>query len=145
RDITTATIDGESLSVFPADSFDLVVTYSVLHHIPDYARAVEEMIRVSKPGGLIYIDHERSDDFWNAHPELQTFYAQQKLYVFTKRLKRLLRPVWYVNRFRRFINPRFQAEGDIHVFPDDHIEWSVIKKIFEQNGVDVFFESTYLH
>ena len=29
-------------------------------HIPDYLGAIREMIRILRPGGFIYIDHESS-------------------------------------------------------------------------------------
>ena len=45
-------------------SYDMVATYSVLHHVPDYLRIVEEMARVLKPGGILYLDHEASDSYW---------------------------------------------------------------------------------
>lgn len=38
---------------FASDSFDLVVTFTGLHCFPDPARAVEEMARVLKPGGVL--------------------------------------------------------------------------------------------
>ena len=34
--IKTAKLNGQDLSNFPDDTFDMVSTYSVLHHIPDY-------------------------------------------------------------------------------------------------------------
>ena len=42
--------DAESLP-FPDDSFDLVVGHAVLHHIPDLALAMREVMRVLRPGG----------------------------------------------------------------------------------------------
>ena len=47
---------------FPDNSFDVVATYSVLHHIPDYLFAVQEMMRVTKLGGVIFIDHEANEN-----------------------------------------------------------------------------------
>jgi len=41
---------------FKNDSFDLILSQAVLEHVPDPQRAVDEMIRVLKPGGLIYIE-----------------------------------------------------------------------------------------
>jgi SAM-dependent methyltransferase len=38
---------------FPDASFDLVVSFTGLHCFPDPARAVVEMARVLKPGGVI--------------------------------------------------------------------------------------------
>lgn len=36
---------------FPDDSFDMVCSFKVLAHVPDIRRALQEMVRVTKPGG----------------------------------------------------------------------------------------------
>lgn len=46
--------DAENLP-FPANSFDLVYSWGVLHHTPDTVKAVEEIYRVVRPGGAICI------------------------------------------------------------------------------------------
>jgi hypothetical protein len=43
-----------------------------------------------------------------------------------------------------FVNPRYEREGDIHVWPDDHIEWPRIYELFEQQGVVIEKEVDYL-
>jgi ubiquinone/menaquinone biosynthesis C-methylase UbiE len=49
-------MDAASLE-FPDAEFDIVATAMATHHIPNWERAVEEMIRVLRPGGyLIYTD-----------------------------------------------------------------------------------------
>lgn len=42
--------DAESLP-YDDDSFDLVYSWGVIHHIPDTARAAREILRVLRPGG----------------------------------------------------------------------------------------------
>ena len=49
-----AIADAETLP-FPAESFDAVVSFGVLHHTPDTARSIEEVRRVLKPGAMAIV------------------------------------------------------------------------------------------
>jgi ubiquinone/menaquinone biosynthesis C-methylase UbiE len=40
-------------------SFDVVLTYSTLHHLADWS-ALAEMRRVTRPGGTVWLDHEEA-------------------------------------------------------------------------------------
>lgn len=40
---------------FPADEFDAVVCYQCLEHVPDPGRALDEMVRVCRPGGIVAV------------------------------------------------------------------------------------------
>jgi ubiquinone/menaquinone biosynthesis C-methylase UbiE len=46
--------DAENLP-FPANSFDLGYSFGVLHHSPDTAKAIGELVRVIRPGGELKI------------------------------------------------------------------------------------------
>jgi len=50
--------------VFDVAKFDLIVGYSVLHHLPDYSTALSGLSDLLKNGGVIYIDHEASPYYW---------------------------------------------------------------------------------
>ena len=51
---------------------------------------------------------------------------------------------WKGAFIKLFVNPRFEREGDIHVWPDDHIDWSEIYAIFAEFGVTVEKQLDYL-
>jgi ubiquinone/menaquinone biosynthesis C-methylase UbiE len=53
----------EELS-FGDGEFDLITSYSVLHHLPDYESALKTLCRFLRKGGVIYIDHEASPYYW---------------------------------------------------------------------------------
>jgi 2-polyprenyl-3-methyl-5-hydroxy-6-metoxy-1,4-benzoquinol methylase len=69
---TTAQLNGQDLRQFETSTFDIVATYSVLHHVPDYLGAVREMARVVKPGGVLFIDHEPVHGELAAAPNVRT-------------------------------------------------------------------------
>lgn len=57
--------DGEYLP-FPDASFDVVYSSGVLHHTPDTQRAIDELFRVLRPGGVakVMVYHRRSLYYW---------------------------------------------------------------------------------
>ena len=46
--------DAKSLS-YESDSFDIVISHAMLHHLPDPVMALEEMARVVRPGGRLVV------------------------------------------------------------------------------------------
>lgn len=147
--LRTALITDERLP-FPDASFDIVGTYSVLHHIPDYLLGVREMLRVLRPGGLLYIDHEASEQAWSPDPILQEYRRHTRLGL-VEHVLHLLRtgeaftPAFAKTVFMKaFVNRRYEREGDIHVWPDDHVEWEKIGAILAQAGASVLRSDAYL-
>lgn len=142
RGFETARLNGTDLREFPDASFDLVATYSVLHHVPDYLAAVREMARVLKPGGVLYIDHEHAPAVWTKDIMYGLYtHAFNPPRSFAARLTNLLKPSWYVLRWKLLQNPRYAPEGDIHVWPDDHIEWD---RVEQAAGLQVLERTDYL-
>ena len=57
---------GEALP-FEDLSFDIVTTYQTLEHVRDYKRCIHEMIRVLRPGGVLYIRAPDYTGFFEPH------------------------------------------------------------------------------
>jgi len=138
--LTTHRLNGRDLAGLDDRSFDFVATYSVLHHIPDYLSACAEMARVCRPGGVILIDHEASPNVWEQDQALRQFRREAARCDWRK----YVRPANYVHRVRRLFDSRYSNEGDIHVWPDDHIEWDAIRAVMQKNGCDLLFGDDYL-
>ncbi len=139
------TVNGRDLSNVSGNRFNLVATYSVLHHVPDYLHIVREMCRVLKPGGVIYIDHEANESYFNRPKEYVEFLRKARPLIDVKRYLRLLLDVkGYMHIVRRIMNPRYKREGDIHVWPDDHVEWDKIEQLLIAEGLDVVLKQDYL-
>ncbi len=138
-------VNGRDLSGVPNNQFDLVATYSVLHHVPDYLHIVKEMCRVLKPGGVVYIDHEVNESYFDRSKEYVEFLSKARPVVNVKRCLRLLLDVrGYIHIVRRLMNPRYKREGDIHVWPDDHVEWDKIERLLASEGLDIVLKQDYL-
>lgn len=57
---------GEALP-FKDESFDLVTTYQTLEHVSDINKCIQEMLRVLKPGGILYIKAPDYNSFFEPH------------------------------------------------------------------------------
>jgi ubiquinone/menaquinone biosynthesis C-methylase UbiE len=133
----TLLLDGQILPVRDHE-FDLVVTYSVLHHVPDYLYAVKELIRVLKPGGQLYIDHEFNEHHWAPDGVLAEYYAKTR-FGFVDHLVHLVRhgdvfswSLYKTALMKLFVNRRYEREGDIHVWPDDHVDWDKVLDVIRE-------------
>lgn len=141
--VTTLKLNGQDLRELESESVDIVATYSVLHHIPDYLPIVREFARIVKPGGIIFIDHEKSSTYWSRLNEFRAAYKQ--MVMFPKQYAKFLRAenyrTWFV---RRFVDSRYSPEGDIHVYADDHIEWDQIDALLVSEGFRLVRAEEYL-
>ncbi len=128
----TLLLNGEDLSEIQDNSFDFICTYSVLHHIPDYLKAIKEMKRVLKSGGVIFLEHESSPNFWTNSFALSSFYKEVNT-VKQKIKKFFYLPNYYHKFIQTFFDKKHSAEGDIHVFKEQHLNWDKILQIINEN------------
>jgi ubiquinone/menaquinone biosynthesis C-methylase UbiE len=60
--VEVVTADAQSMP-FANETFDVVMTSLMMHHVPDTQKAISEMIRVLKPGGKLVIADVNSKRF----------------------------------------------------------------------------------
>ena len=141
----TLQLNGADLANVPNAHFDLVASYSVLHHVPDYLAIVREMCRVVKPGGILYVDHEVTESYYEKPAIYVEFLQKARPRVDWRRIMSLVLDVrGYVHILRRLANPRYKREGDIHVWRDDHIEWDKIERVLLSQGLEILLKHDYL-
>lgn len=150
--LETMILNGRDLAGVDSDSFDMVATYSVLHHVPDYLAIVDEFVRVAKPGGIIYIDHEVCPSYWEDNAEylayslkLAELQKSQSDHILQRLLKLLTRKgcCRYILAILRLKGNQIVDDGDIHVHKDDHIEWPAIREHLEP-FCEIVAEEDYL-
>lgn len=146
RRVTTTLLDGRGLQRFPDARFDMVTAYSVLHHVPNYGALISEMARVVRPGGIVYLDHESSERVYGLEPAYLAFLravgrersSLKRTLTRTNFRRRVVRAV------RAIVQPSFQSEGDIHVWPDDHIEFEHVGVQLRAAGCEIVVDREYL-
>ena len=160
--VETLQINGRDLSGVPDASIDLVCAYSVLHHIPDYLGALDEIARVLSPGGIAFLDHEANDNFYDKQScfwdmlraaddvriARQNWWNGRRWWnPQAKRWQRFLMPSKYVLRMRQMINPAYpwDVEGDIHVWWNDRIEWDRVEERLLGGGCEIVRRGDYLN
>ena len=139
-DCRTVLLENGSTKILTSDSYDLVCLYSVLHHVPDYLALLAELDRICKPGGVIYIDHENSPVFWERMDEFKSIYKKISKIDWGK----YTRASNYVHKLKSMFIHKYSNKGDIHVWPDDHIEWHDIDHTLEGLGYSRVFEREFL-
>lgn len=142
----TVKINGNDLANIKDCTFDVAAAYSVLHHVPNYLHLVKEMCRVLQHGGVLYLDHETNESYYYTPEEYTEFLklSVSKSFLFWKYLRLLLSFRFYIHFIRKRANPRYQSEGDIHVWPDDHIKWDKIEQLLASEGFEIVARRDYL-
>ena len=146
--LDTLLLNGINLKSIENSSFDFIGSYSVLHHVPDYLSIIKEFVRILKPGGVLYIDHEASPATWRLNKYLREYNKLLHKETIKKtrlhRFKHLFVLSYWSDAIKERLNPKYMSEGDIHVFVDDHIEWRKIEKILSDNNVKIIQQDDYL-
>jgi 2-polyprenyl-3-methyl-5-hydroxy-6-metoxy-1,4-benzoquinol methylase len=76
-----------SASTFARNSYDIVCAFQVMEHVVDPVEFLQDLIRVTKKGGVIFIEvpnlHDPLLTVWNIEPYKKFFYHSAHLHYFT--------------------------------------------------------------
>lgn len=76
-----------SASTFARNSYDIVCAFQVMEHVVDPVEFLQDLIRVTKKGGVIFIEvpnlHDPLLTVWNNEPYKTFFYHSAHLHYFT--------------------------------------------------------------
>jgi SAM-dependent methyltransferase len=125
-------------------TFDLVCVYSVLHHLPDYLHVLKSLITLIGQNGYLYIDHEACDSFWMDDEKYLQLQRRSRWRKLLTKWPSLFSWNWYAMKYRMVKEPRFQPEGDLHVWKDDHIEWARIRCLAAEQRLREIHSEDYL-
>jgi SAM-dependent methyltransferase len=119
-DVDGKVADAERIP-YPDDTFDLVVGHAVLHHIPDVAGALREVLRVLKPGGRFVFAGEptRLGDLYARKVSQATWWAVTRATKLGP-LRGWRRPQSELDESSRAA--ALEAVVDLHTFDPDELE-----------------------
>lgn len=128
---------GEKLSA-PDNSFDFVHCITVLEHVQNVNQCINEMIRVVKPGGKIYINTPNYAYSYEGH-------YKTHLPTFSKTLSGLiLRLSGRSDKFLKTINFLTAQDLDKVLFKKSNIAWQRIYEPLSKSGGNVGWWLNYL-
>lgn len=116
---------GESLS-FESCQFGFVHCFTVLEHVKDVEKCIQEMIRITKPGGLIYINTPNYGSFEERHYKIRFPFPLAYTPRFLSYFYLILRGKPF--KFLRTINFLTERRLDKILSRQKEIEWSRLKK-----------------
>jgi SAM-dependent methyltransferase len=64
---------------FENEHFDFICAFDVIEHIDDHMLAVQEICRVAKPGGFVFITVPAFMDLWNKHDIINHHFRRYRL------------------------------------------------------------------
>jgi ubiquinone/menaquinone biosynthesis C-methylase UbiE len=99
-------IEGSVLELpFSDQSFEVVCAFDVIEHVDDDSKAVCEMLRVCKKGGLVMLSVPAYQMLWSAHDEINQHYRRYTLQSLCKLFENQEAKILYKSYFNTLLFP----------------------------------------
>ena len=113
---------------FENDRFDVVISNSIVHHIPDPKLAIAESIRVCKPGGLLFFrDLFRPDSEKELRQLCETYVGDEAEHG-QRMFEDSLRAALTVEEMQAILGELGGSPEEVSATSDRHWTWSAMKK-----------------
>ncbi len=124
---------------FDDDRFDVVMSNSIVHHIPDPFVALSEAVRVTKPGGLIYIrDLMRPEDDATVQQLVDTYAADENNHA-RQMFDDSLRAALSLDEIRVMVVRLGFVPESVSATSDRHWTWSSFKVLQDDTFGEVMW------
>jgi SAM-dependent methyltransferase len=123
--MTVKVLQGDIRDLPPA-TYDLIITCSVLHHIPDLPRFLDAVRRIQAPGGVFLHVQDPNGDYLNDPLLLERKQVLSRIRKRTPRWVRNLSPQQFAGRLRRLVTRETRADY-IRLIDEDLIRAGVVQ------------------
>ncbi len=124
--ITLAHVDAKTMG-YDDGNFDVVMSNSLIHHIPDPIVCLKQMARVTKSGGLLFIrDLMRPNDM-ESMKQLVSTYAGAESEHCQKLFEDSLHAALSLDEIRQRVAELGFAHATVQATSDRHWTWSAVK------------------
>ena len=117
------------------DEFDIVISNSIVHHIPEPLVALREAVRVVKPGGLLFFRDLMRPESSNEVDDLVATYAAEANKHQRQMFDDSLRAALTLEEMRELVITLGFAPNTVRATSDRHWTWIVRKPITDSNSM----------
>lgn len=109
---------------FEDQMFDCVMSNSLIHHLPDPAPAIAEMVRLTRPGGIIFVRDLMRPESLERVEELVQSYAGNENEACQQLFRQSLIAALTCEEWRELVAVHGFAAETVQATSDRHVTWS---------------------
>ncbi len=138
RDVVKIPIVQGSITELPFEDnqFDLVVAFDVVEHVENDVLAIQEMQRVAKPGGTVFISVPAFNFLWSDHDEVNHHFRRYKIGTLMNAFSKSTLKHFYTSYFNTFLFfpvAAFRLTGNLI----QKIKFGDNKKVYDEHSNDL--------
>ncbi len=124
--ISLQRVDAKAMP-FDDASFDCSMSNSIIHHIPDPAQCLRELVRVTSPGGLVFVRDLLRPDSDDEVKQLVETYAGEENDHARQMFDDSLRAALSLDEIRDLVADMGFAGASVAASSDRHWTWAAVK------------------